>query len=98
VYRAGKLIAKTTVTSVSIGLGAGGEAYTEIIFFKDKAALDRFIEGKVELGARANAVAGQAAVSGELAYENGVAIFTVTKGGLMADASVGGQKFSYEKL
>ena len=30
------------------------------------------------------------------AYEKGVAVFTVTEGGLMYEASIGGQKFSYE--
>ena len=29
-------------------------------------------------------------------YENGVAIFTATKTGLMYEASVGGQKFGYQ--
>ena len=30
-------------------------------------------------------------------YQKGMAVFTVAKGGLMYEASIGGQKFSYEK-
>ena len=30
-------------------------------------------------------------------YQNGMAVFTVAKGGLMYEASIGGQKFSYKK-
>lgn len=98
VYKAGKLVARTTLSQVTIGLGAGGEQYTEIVFFKDKAAFDSFEAGKVEMDAHATAVAASTGVGGEAAYNNGVAIFTFTKGGLMADASIGGQRFTFDKL
>lgn len=98
VYRRGKLVAATTLTQINIGLGLGGEAYSEVIFFQNKAAFDRFAQGKIELGARANAAAGTQGASAELGYQDGVAIFTLTSAGLMADASVGGQKFTYTKL
>ncbi len=98
VYRQGKRTGKTTLAQLSIGLGAGGEAYTEIIFFKDKAAYERFVAGRLELNARATAAAGSAAAQGEMGYSDGVAIVTLSKGGLIADASVGGQHFSFEKL
>jgi len=31
----------------------------------------------------------------DAAYENGVTVFTMTKGGLVYEASIGGQKFKY---
>jgi lipid-binding SYLF domain-containing protein len=98
VYKGGKLVAKTSLTAVTVGLGAGGESYSQVIFFKDKASFDRFVEGKVEFGARANAVFLDRGVSGEPPYVDGVLILAQTKAGLMADASVGGQKFTFEKL
>ena len=98
VYKAGKLVARTTLTQVTIGLGAGGEQYTEVIFFKDKAAYEQFEQGKIEMEAHATAVAASTGVGGAAAYNNGVAIFTFTKAGLMADASIGGQKFTFDKL
>jgi len=51
VYAHGKYIGDTSVTQVSAGLQIGAEAYREIIFFKDKRALDEFKSGNFELGA-----------------------------------------------
>lgn len=98
VYEREKLVGKTSVSQLTIGLQLGGQAYSEIIFFKDKAAMDRFKRGKFELGAQASAVAATAGVSADAGYNNGVAIFTLAKGGLMYEASVGGQKFSYKSI
>lgn len=46
--------------------------------------------------AGASATKHNAATAGE--YHKGTAIFTVVKGGLMYEASIGGQKFSYTSL
>jgi hypothetical protein len=43
-------------------------------------------------------VAATAGVSADTDYSDGVAIFTLAKSGLMFEASVGGQKFSFEPL
>lgn len=96
VYRQGTYIGNTSLTQVTIGFQLGGQAYSELIFFKDKAALNRFTEGNFELGAQASAVAVTAGAAANADYSDGVAIFTMAKGGLMYEASVGGQKFSYE--
>src|SRR3954470_18370219 len=40
VYQHGRLIGRSTLTQVTIGLQAGGQAYCEVIFFKDQAALN----------------------------------------------------------
>lgn len=96
VFKKGKLIGYSTLTQVTIGLQLGGQAYSEIIFFQDKRRLNNFKDGNFEFGAQASAVAVTAGVSADAAYNNGVAIFTIVKGGLMYEASVGGQKFSYD--
>ena len=97
VFKKGKLIGYSTLTQVTIGLQLGGQAYSEIIFFQDKRRLNNFKDGNFEFGAQASAVAVTAGVSADAAYNNGVAIFTIVKGGLMYEASVGGQKFRYER-
>lgn len=91
-----KTVALTTLTQLTIGFQAGGQAYTEFIFFKDSTALNDFKRGNYELGAQASAVAVTAGVSADADYNDGVAIFTIAKGGLMYEASVGGQKFKVE--
>lgn len=98
VYRNGSLIGMAKMTQVTIGFQWGGQAYREVIFFEDKAALDRFRENRLELSAQASAVAVTAGASANAKYSNGVMIFTQTKGGLMYEASIGGQKFSFREL
>ncbi len=98
VYERGRLIGHTTLTQVTVGFQFGGQAYREVIFFKDKTALDDFTRGNFEFSAQATAVAIKAGASADLAYNGGVAIVTMAKGGLMYEASVGGQKFSYKPV
>ncbi|MCW8331802.1 lipid-binding SYLF domain-containing protein [Photobacterium sp. SDRW27] len=99
---------------VSFGLQFGGQSYSEIIFFQDKRAYERFTSGSFELDAQASAVAltegaqakagtaGLSASSGQqfidASYTNGIAVFTYAKGGMMIEASLAGQTFSFEPL
>jgi lipid-binding SYLF domain-containing protein len=96
VFQRGAAIGSSSMTQVTIGLQLGGETYSEVIFFKDKAALDNFKGGNYEVAAGASAIALKDGVSKTADYDNGVAIFTMGTGGLMFEASIGGQKFSFE--
>ena len=119
VYKGGVVTGTTSMTQVSIGFQAGGEVFSQIIFFQDKRAYNEFISGNFEFGAQAQAVAitagvqaqagttgGSAGASGgtqsagtqRASYHKGMAVFTKAIGGLMYEASVGGQKFNYEPL
>lgn len=98
VYQGGKIIGKAKLTQVSIGFQFGGQAYREVIFFEHKSDLDRFKENKIEFSAQASAVAATAGASANAKYRDGVMIFTQQKGGLMYEASVGGQKFNYSSF
>ena len=90
-----KVVGTTEMSQISIGLSLGGQSYAEFIFFKDATALGDFKRGNWEAGAQASAVIVKAGASADAAYNKGVAIFTNISGGVMADASVGGQKFEY---
>ena len=96
VFEGGSAIGSSSMTQVTIGLQLGGQTYSEVIFFKDRAALDKFKGGDYEVAAGASAIALKDGVSKAAEYNNGVAIFTMGTGGLMFEASVGGQKFSFE--
>jgi lipid-binding SYLF domain-containing protein len=93
-----KVVGKTALTQITIGFQLGGQVYAEYIFFKDDAAIGQFQRGNYELGAQASAVAATAGASADAAYDKGVAIFTLAGGGLMYEASVGGQKFDYQDI
>jgi lipid-binding SYLF domain-containing protein len=95
VYENGKAIGSAKMKQVSVGFQFGGQAYREVIFFENKTALDRFKQNKFEFSAQASAVAATAGASANVKYRDGVMIFTQQKGGLMYEASIGGQKFSY---
>ena len=115
VYEQGEHTGDTSMIQVSIGFQLGGSAFSQVIFFQDKRALDQFTSGNFEFGAEAQAVALTAAAgasantsgssttaSGGMNnaitagdYYKGMATFNITKGGLMYEASIGGQKFSY---
>jgi lipid-binding SYLF domain-containing protein len=96
VYEKGKAVGSTAMTQVTIGLQLGAQAYREIIFFENKAALDKFKSGNYEVSANASAIAAKEGASKSANYDLGVAIFTLGTEGLMFEASIGGQKFSYE--
>ena len=98
VYEGGKIIGKSTLTQVSFGFQFGGQAYSEIVFFQTRQAMENFKLGHLKFDAQASAVALTARASADLAYRNGVAIVTMAKGGLMYEASVGGQKFSFKPV
>ena len=91
-----KVIGGASLAQATIGLQAGGQQYMEVIFFEDKAALDRFKAGKIKFSGQASAVALKDGASVDVDYQDGVAVFTKAKGGLMAEASLGGQKFKYK--
>ena len=118
VYREGKYVGDATMTQITVGAQLGGQVYSEIVFFRNKAAFDKFTKGEFEFGAQAAAVAmtagalAHAGTSGASAgasgtpeaartagrYYKGIAVFTIEKGGLMYEASLGGEKFSYSPL
>jgi lipid-binding SYLF domain-containing protein len=98
VFEQGKYVGDTKMTQLSIGRQAGAEGYSEIIFFQDKRSFDEFTSGNFEVGANVSAVVIAAAASTAGKYNKGTAIFIISKGGLMYEASVSGQKFSYKPL
>lgn len=98
VFEKETLVGTAKMKQVSVGFQFGGQAYREVIFFENKTELDRFKENKFEFAAQASAVAVTAGASANVKYRNGVMVFTQEKGGLMYEASIGGQKFNYHQL
>ncbi len=89
-------VGETSLSQVTIGAQIGGQVYAQYIMFKDKTAFDHFTRGNFEMGAQVSAVAITLGASKDAGYDGGVAVFTLADGGLMLEASVGGQKFKYK--
>jgi lipid-binding SYLF domain-containing protein len=96
VYEGGNAVGMADLKKLNIGLQAGGQAIIEVIFFETQTDLDRFKTGEFEFSAEASAVALKSGMAVNAKYKEGVAVFALPKAGLMADASVGGQKFTYK--
>lgn len=119
VYRNGEVTGKTSVIEGSVGFQLGAEAFSEIIFFKNRQAYEEFTGGEFEFDVQAQAVAitagaqakagtagasaGASAgpktgVQAQATYVDGMVTFVHTKGGLMYEFSVGGQRFTFTPL
>ena len=57
VYEQGKHVGEVKMNQISVGLQAGGQAFSQIIFFEDKRSFDEFTNGNFEFDATAQAVA-----------------------------------------
>lgn len=98
VYEDGNMIGMANLKKINVGLQAGGQAVIEVIFFETDEALNDFKEGHFEFSGEASAVVVESGEAVNAQYRDGVAVFALPKAGLMADASVGGQKFDFKPL
>lgn len=96
VYRKGQFIGTTTMSQISVGFQFGGQVYSEIIFFQDDKTLERFKNGQFELGANVSAVIFKAGVARTAGYKNGTIIMVIPREGLMYEATISGQKFTFK--
>lgn len=98
VYKDGSMVGTAELVQATVGLQMGGQSYSEFIFFKDESAFQYFAKGDLKFSGQASAVAVTEGASANVAYSDGVAVFTMVKGGLMYEASLGGQSFKYKPL
>ena len=91
VYKGGKVTGETSVIKGSIGWQLGAQAFSQMIFFKDKRAYDEFTSGNFEFDATASAVAITAGAQASAGTEGASA-------GASAGPATGAQaKTSYHK-
>ena len=98
VYEGGHRIGYCDVTQGSIGAQIGAQSFSEVIVFLRQSELDNFKESRFEFTANASAVALRAGAAKAANYDKGVVVLVEPRGGLMAEASVGGQKFRFRPL
>jgi lipid-binding SYLF domain-containing protein len=96
VYERGQHIGYSDVTQGSVGLQAGGQSFSELLLFENKAALDRFKAGQLGFGADASAVVLKSGAATNVNFVDGVAVVVQPIGGAMLEAAIGGQQFTYQ--
>jgi lipid-binding SYLF domain-containing protein len=98
VYQGSELIGTAKLSQATIGAQIGGQSFIEVILFADRIALNKFKRGDFELSAGVSAVAAAEGVADKADYKSGMAVIILPKAGLMVEASVGGQKFSFKPV
>lgn len=95
-YEGGRAVGYCDLTQATIGMQLGGQSYSEIIAFETNDAVKTFKQGNLGFAAQATAVALKSGAGANAKYTDGVAVFTMDEAGLMYEAAVGGQNFSYQ--
>lgn len=95
VYRGGSVVGYAKMTQVTVGAQVGGQAYSQIVFMQDAATFERFTQNRTDFAATASGVIVKSGGAAANDYNQGVAVFVRPLGGAMAEAAIGGQKFTY---
>ena len=98
VLEGNELIGTSNYKQFTSGIQAGAKSFSMIVFFKDKEALDYYKTGKTQFMGQAGVAAGTLGTAGTPAYNDGVAVITLTRFGLMAEFTVSGANFSYRPV
>ena len=95
VYEQGQLVGYADLSQASFGLQMGGQTFSELIVFENKAALELLKQGRVELAADASAVILKTGAAANARFVDGFAVFVRPIGGAMVEATVGGQQVTF---
>jgi lipid-binding SYLF domain-containing protein len=96
VYRGSEMAGYSDLSQASIGLQAGGQSFAELIVFENEDTYNKFTKGELQFGANVSAIALKTGAGSSATFKNGMAVFVMPKGGLMAELSLSGQQFKFE--
>jgi lipid-binding SYLF domain-containing protein len=96
VFQRGQLVGYAALVQLTLGVQLGGQTFSEIIAFQDRAALERFKAGRTAFAANASAVLVKAGAATSNDYQSGVMVFVSSEGGMMLEAAIGAQKFIFK--
>ncbi len=94
VFQDGAAVAYVEMGQGTIGAQIGGGVYSEIILLKNRKTFENFMDNQFTFAAQATATAIKAGAAEAAKYSDGVAVLVMDGKGLMAQAAVGGQKFT----
>lgn len=98
VVSGGDVVGRTKYWQFTSGIQAGAKAFSLIIFFRDAEALASFQTGQAQFMGQAGLALGTFGVAGTPGYNDGVAVVTMTRFGLMGEFTISGVKFGYKPL
>jgi lipid-binding SYLF domain-containing protein len=95
VYEQGQHVGYADLTLGSVGMQIGGQTFSELVVFENKAAMDRFKLSPVDFTAGVAAMILQNAAAVNATFIDGIAVVVRPITGAMAEATVGGQQVKY---
>jgi lipid-binding SYLF domain-containing protein len=96
VFQGDQLVGYAGLAQLTLGVQIGGQTFSEIVLFQDKAAFDRFKAGRTAFAANASAVLVKAGAAATSNYDTGAMVFVSSEGGMMLEAAIGAQKFVFK--
>lgn len=97
-YEKDNVVGYCDLTQGTVGFQIGAEAYSEILVLLTGTDVAKFKAGDYQFGANAVAVAATKGAAATADVKKGYVVYIMSKGGLLAEASVGGQRFRYEPV
>jgi lipid-binding SYLF domain-containing protein len=79
--------------TAGLNLGLGAQKYKVVFLFEDSVSFKSFVDKGWQAEGGANAVAGTAGANADPSFRQGMAVFTLTDGGLMLQADISGTKY-----
>src|SRR4051794_5875999 len=98
VFENGKKIGYADITQATGGLQVGAQTFDELILFLRPQELSDFKSNEVKFAGNVSAVVVKSGAAATSDTSKGVIVFVRSKGGMMAEASVGGQRFRFQPL
>jgi lipid-binding SYLF domain-containing protein len=92
------IIGTTRFWQFTSGIQAGVRNFSMVILFRDKEALENYKLGKAQFMGQSGLAVANKGIAGTPAFNDGVAIFTVTRLGLMGEFTISGAKMTYRPL
>lgn len=98
VYEQGQPIGFARIREATFGPQLGGQSFSQIIVFENRAALDRVKAGDFDLTAGIEGTVLGWGAGARTRFQNGVAVIVSSEKGLIAGATIGGQSIRFEPL
>lgn len=97
-FERGRAVGFVELNQGSIGAQIGAEMFSELVVLHNADAVQRMKGGRFSLGANAQAVVLTTGAAANAHFDQGVAVFIVPTGGVMAELSISGQQINYEPM
>ena len=96
VFQEGRFVGYAKIEQATVGAQVGGQSYDMLMVFENAETMMKFKNNEWTASANASAVILKEGAGTSTDFKNGVALYVRPTGGAMAEASIGGQKFTFE--